>query len=183
MENAMNTMCIAAMALISLAGGAAADDYPSRPVKVIAPNGPGSMSDVITRMVVQKLSENTGKQFFVENQVGGGQNIGMGNAAKATADGYTLLAATSSLMVNPHLYARLAFDPVKDFSPVSVIGTSPFVLVVHPSLPVANAQELVALIKANPGKYNFASAGIGGTPHLLGELMRSSFALDLVHVP
>jgi tripartite-type tricarboxylate transporter receptor subunit TctC len=181
----MNAIARVLVAISALAAtsAASADGYPNRPVRVIAPGGPGAMSDTITRLVAQKLSDNMGKPFYVENQVGAGQNIGMGNAAKAPPDGYTLLAATSSLVTNPSLYAKLPFDPIKDFSPVTVVGTSPFVLMVNPSVPAKDARELVALIKANPGKYSYASPGVGTTPHLLGELLRLSFGLDLVHVP
>jgi tripartite-type tricarboxylate transporter receptor subunit TctC len=171
------------MVLLCTSGMALAENYPARSVRLIVPTTPGGGNDVLARVIAQKLSDNFGKQFFVENLPGAGQNIGMGTAAKAKADGHTILVAMSTLMVNPMIFAKVPYDPIKDFAPITLMGVSHFVLVVNPSVPARNAQELIALIKANPGKYNFASPGIGTTPHLLGELLRLTFDLDLVHVP
>jgi tripartite-type tricarboxylate transporter receptor subunit TctC len=157
--------------------------YPDRPVHIIVPFAPAGPTDVVARMIGQKLSERLGKQFVVENQAGAGGNLGMGNAARAAPDGYTILFVSSSFVVNPSLYAKVPYDPYKDFAPVTNAGDAPNVLVVNPVLPAGNVKELIALVKANPGKYNFASAGIGTTPHLSGELFKLSAALDLVHVP
>jgi tripartite-type tricarboxylate transporter receptor subunit TctC len=157
--------------------------YPDRPVHIIVPFAPAGPTDVVARLIGQKLSERLGKQFVVENQAGAGGNLGMGNAARAAPDGYTILFVSSSFVVNPSLYAKVPYDPYKDFAPVTNAGDAPNVLVVNPVLPAGNVKELIALVKANPGKYNFASAGIGTTPHLSGELFKLSAALDLVHVP
>ncbi len=160
-----------------------AQAWPARPVRMIVPFAPGGPTDVMARILAQKLSESLGQQFIVENRAGAGGNIGMGVAAKSPADGYTILVASSSYVVNPSLYAKSPYDPYKDFAPVTVAAASPNVLVVHPSIPAKSVKELVALVKANPGKYNFASPGTGTTPHLSGELFRLSLGLDLVHVP
>jgi tripartite-type tricarboxylate transporter receptor subunit TctC len=129
------------------------------------------------------LSEHLGKQFYVENIPGASGNIGMGRAAKAAPDGYTVIVVANNYVVNPALYDNIPYDPHRDFDPVTMAVTTPMVLTVHPSLPALTVKDLVALIKANPGKYNYASAGIGTPGHLLGEQFRLSFGLDLVHVP
>src|SRR5262245_30918696 len=160
-----------------------AQTYPTKPVHIIVPFPAGGPTDVVARLIGAKLSEKLGQQFVIENQGGAAGNIGMANAAKATPDGYTILFVSSSYVVNPSLYARIPYDPDKDFIPVTIAGDSPNVLVVNPSLPANSVKELVDLIKANPGKYSFASAGTGTTPHLAGELFKLSYGLDLVHVP
>lgn len=157
--------------------------YPNRPVRMIVPFAPGGPTDVIARLIAQKLSEGLGKQFYVENHPGAGGNLGMGQAAQAAPDGYTILVVSSSFVVNPSLYAKIPYDPYKDFAPVTIAAASPNVLVVHPSIEAKTVKELVALIKNNPGKYNYASPGAGTTPHLSGELFRLTLGLDLVHVP
>jgi len=174
---------LSVIVLLCTTSMAVAETYPERPVRFIVPAGPGGVIDVLARIVAKKLSENFGRPFFVENIPGAGHNIGMGTAAKAKPDGYTILVAASTLMVNPMIFASVPYDPIRDFAPVSLLGVSHFVLVVNPQVPADNAAELIALIKASPGKYNFASYGVGTTPHLLGELLRISFDLDLVHVP
>jgi tripartite-type tricarboxylate transporter receptor subunit TctC len=156
--------------------------YPDRPVRIIVPFAPAGPVDVVARIVGQKLTENLGKQFFVENQAGAGGNLGMGNAAKAAPDGHTILFVSSSYVVNPSLYARVPYDPYKDFIPVTVAGDVANTVIVHPSVPAKSVKELVDLIKS--GKYNnYAHAGVGTTPHLSGELFKLSAKLDLVHVP
>src|SRR6202163_4741874 len=124
-----------------------------------------------------------GRQFYIENVTGAGGNTGMGQAARAAPDGYTILFVSSSYVVNPSLYPKVPYDPYKDFLPVTVAGDAPNILLVHPSVPAKTVAELIDLVKANPGKYSFASAGTGTTPHLSGELFRLSLGLDLVHVP
>jgi tripartite-type tricarboxylate transporter receptor subunit TctC len=160
-----------------------AQTYPVRPVRVIVPYAAGGPTDIVGRLIAQKLSEEIGKQFYVENLGGGGGNVGIARAAKAAPDGYTILVVPPNIVVNSILYERVPYDPIKDFDPVTVAVTSKEVLVVHPSLPVQTINDLVALIKANPGRYSYASGGIGTPPHLLGELFRLSLGLDLVHVP
>jgi tripartite-type tricarboxylate transporter receptor subunit TctC len=172
--------CVAALVFAS---GALAQAWPSKPVRMVVPFAPGGPTDVMARILAQKLSEGLGQQFVVENRAGAGGNIGMGIVAKATPDGYTVLVASSSYVVNPSLYAKAGYDPFKDFAPVTVAAASPNVLVVHPSVPVKSLQELVALVRANPGKHNYAQPGTGTTPHLSGELFRLTFKLDIVNVP
>ena len=181
----MKTLCRALAVIVALCmpGIAAAETYPERPVRLIVPSLPGGQSDVLARIIAQRLSETLGKPFFVENIPGAAMNIGMRTAARAKPDGQTILIAVSTLMVNPMIYAKVLYDPIRDFAPVTLLGVSHFVLVVNPSVPATDARELMAVIKANPGKYNFASGGLGTTPHLLGELLRISFDLNLVHVP
>jgi tripartite-type tricarboxylate transporter receptor subunit TctC len=172
-----------AAALSAVSRFARAQTYPSRPVRVIVPYAPGGPTDILARLIAQKLSEHFGKQFYVENIGGAGGNVGMGQGAKAAPDGYTMLVAGTPMVINPTLYERVPFDPYKDFDPVTLAVTSPDMLSVNPSLPVQSVKDLVALIKAHPGKYNFASPGTGTPGHLVGELFRLSLGLDLVHIP
>jgi tripartite-type tricarboxylate transporter receptor subunit TctC len=173
-----------ACGLALMSGGVRADDYPSHPVKIVVPFPPGGSNDIIARILAQKLSERSGQQFFVENRGGAGGNIGAEAVAKAGADGYTLLVtAPPPLTTNVALYRNLPFDPARDFAPVALLATVPIVLMVHPSLPVKNVQELVALAKAKPGTLNFGSSGIGSTNHLAGELLKHMTGIDIVHVP
>jgi tripartite-type tricarboxylate transporter receptor subunit TctC len=161
-----------------------ADNYPARPVKVIVPFAPGGQTDVIARFIAQKLTEHFGQQFVVENKSGAGGNIGMGLAAQAPADGYTLLFVDgTTFVVNPNLYDKAPYDPFKDFQPVSLSVTTTQVLVVHPSLEAKTVADLVALAKAKPGTYSIASPGIGTPGHLTGELFKAAAGLDLIHVP
>jgi tripartite-type tricarboxylate transporter receptor subunit TctC len=158
--------------------------YPTRPVRFIAPFPPGGSSDVLCRLLGQKLSESLGQPVAVENRPGAGANIGHEFAAKQPADGYTLLLSSSStLATNPHLYKRLGFDPIADFSPISMVASAGQVLVVHPSVPVRSVAELVALAKAQPGKLNFGSGGKGIQSHISGEMFKSAAGVDIVHVP
>ena len=171
------------LAAVAAMPAARADNYPDRPVRVIVPYAPGGPTDVIGRLVSIKLSEHLGKQFYVENVPGVGGNIGMGRAAQAAPDGYTILFAAPPLVINPTLYGKVPFDPDKDFDPVTLAVNSTVVLTVHPSVSARTVKELVALINGNPGKFSYASPGIGTPPHLLGEQFRLSLKLDLVHVP
>jgi tripartite-type tricarboxylate transporter receptor subunit TctC len=174
---------LAAVAAVVAPRIAGAQAYPVRPVRVIVPFAPAGPTDVFARLMAQKLSEQMGAQFYVENIVGAGGNIGAGRAAQAPADGYTILVNGGNHVVNPALYPHVPYDPIKDFDPVTIAVSAPAVLTVHPSLPAQTVQDLVSLIKANPGKYSFASPGTGTPPHLVGELFRFSLGLDLVHVP
>jgi tripartite-type tricarboxylate transporter receptor subunit TctC len=160
-----------------------AQSYPARPVRVIVPFAPGGATDIIARPILQELSKRLGQQFYVENVPGASGNIGTAHVAKAAPDGYTILLAYSSYTSNPFMFDKLPFDPVKDFAPITIAVTSPAVLSVHPSLPLKTVDELVALVRRNPGKYSFASGGTGTQPHLAGEQFRMSLGLDLVHVP
>jgi tripartite-type tricarboxylate transporter receptor subunit TctC len=169
--------------LAIFAGPAGAEPYPTRSVRMIVPFAAAGPTDVIGRIIAQKLSEDLGQQFYVENVPGGGGNTGTAQAAKSPADGYTILVVSTGFIINPSLYAKIPYDPLKDFAPVTLIAASPNVLTVAPSVPAKSVQELIALINANPGKYSFAQPGTGSTPHLSGELFKLSFGLDLVMVP
>jgi tripartite-type tricarboxylate transporter receptor subunit TctC len=162
---------------------ARAQTYPDHPVRVIVPAAPGGPSDIMGRIIAQKLSEAWGQQFIVENMPTGAGNVGVGMVAKAPPDGYTILTPTSAVIVNPSLYAKLPYDTVRDFAAVTNAAASPHVLTINPSVPAKNVKDFVALMKANPGKYSYASPGTGTTGQLAGELFRLSLKLDLVHVP
>jgi len=162
---------------------AAAETFPVRPVRVIVPFAPGGPGDVFGRLMAEKLSERFGQQFYIENLVGAGGNIGTGRAAKAAADGYTLLLTANNHIINPLLYDTVPYDPFKDFDPVSLAVGFPTALSVSQSVSARSVAELVALIRATPGKFSFASAGFGTPSHLLGERFRQELSLDLVHVP
>jgi len=152
-------------------------------VRVIVPFGQGGPTDVIARIFSQKLSEAFGHQFYVENIAGAGGNIGTAQAARAAPDGYTILVVSTGFMVNPSLYAKVPYDPIKSFTPLTLAAVSPNVIFVHPSVPAKTLQELIALVKANPGKYAYAQPAMGSTPHLSAELLKQTFGLDLVMVP
>jgi tripartite-type tricarboxylate transporter receptor subunit TctC len=160
-----------------------AQTYPDHNVRVIVPFGQGGPTDVIARIFAQKLSENLGHQFYVENIPGAGGNIGTEKAAKAAGDGYTMLVVSTGFMVNPSLYAKVPYDPVKDFAPLTLAAVSPNVVFVNPSIPAKTLHELIELVKANPGKYAYAQPAIGSTPHLSAELLKQTFGLDLVMIP
>jgi tripartite-type tricarboxylate transporter receptor subunit TctC len=165
-------------------GMAQTGHYPSHAVRMIVPFAAGGPTDVIARVVAQKLSESLGQQFYVENMPGAGGNTGTATAAKSPGDGYTLLVVSTGFIVNPSLYAKgVPYDPVKDFTPVTLVAASPNVLIVNPSVPAKNVKELIDLVKANPGKYSFAQPATGSTPHLNGELFKLAFGLDLTMVP
>jgi tripartite-type tricarboxylate transporter receptor subunit TctC len=156
--------------------------YPTRPVRMIVPFAPGGPSDVLARLLAQKLSQTLGQQFYVENQPGAGGNLGMAAGARATPDGYTITVIGTSFVVNPSLYSKIPYDPVKDFAPVTLAAISPNVLVVHPSIPAKSVRDLIKFLKANPGKYSYAHAGKGTTPQLSGEMFRRSQNLYIVPV-
>jgi tripartite-type tricarboxylate transporter receptor subunit TctC len=162
---------------------ASALDYPARAVRIVVPFGPGGPTDIFARLAAQKLSEQLGKQFYVENIGGGGGNIGSAQVARAAPDVHTILFTVSAFVTNPAFLGKAPYDPVKDFAPVALPVASAIAVVVHPSLPAKTLKELVALIQANPGKYTFASGGAGAQPHLAFEQFRLSLGLDIVHVP
>jgi tripartite-type tricarboxylate transporter receptor subunit TctC len=157
--------------------------YPNRPVRIVVPFAPGGVTDVMGRLLAQKLTENLGQQFYVDNQGGAGGNIGTAAAAAARPDGYTLVVTSSSYVVNPSLHAKINYDPTKDLIPVTIAAASPNLLVVNPGEPARTVGELIDAISKRAGKHSFASAGVGTTPHLSGELFRLSLGLDMVHVP
>ena len=164
---------------------AGAQNYPQRTVHIVNPFPPGGSVDVLARMLAQKLTDNLGQQFIVENRAGAGGNTGSEAVAKSEPDGYTLLfTAPGPLVVNQTLFANgLPYDPVKDFAPIALFAIAPIVLMVNPGVPAKNVQELIALARSQPGKINFASAGAGSTNHLSGELFKSLAKIDITHVP
>jgi tripartite-type tricarboxylate transporter receptor subunit TctC len=178
---------IARLFALSLLGSftlpAWAQTYPTHPVRLIVPFSAAGPTDVIARIIAQKLSDAWGHQVYTENYPGAGGNTGIVMAAKAAPDGYNMLAVSTGFIVNPSLYAKVPYDPIKDFSAVTLVAASPNVIATHPSVPAKTLQELIALIKQHPGKYSFAQPATGSTPHLAGELLKLKFGLDLVTVP
>jgi tripartite-type tricarboxylate transporter receptor subunit TctC len=178
------TRILIATAAVAIAGTCQAQEapYPARSVRIIVPFGAGGPGDVFARLIAQKLGEDLGRTFYVENHPGAGGTIGTAIAARAAADGYTLLVVSSTHMINASLYPRLSYDPVKDFAPVTIAATTPNVLIVHPSVPAQSVRELVALIRAH--KYdNYAMGGIGTPSHISGEIFKQSLKLDLTAIP
>ena len=181
-------LALAGLALTGALGcgnGTAQDNYPSKPVRILVSFAAGGPTDQVARVMSAKLTDLFGQTFLVENKTGAGGNIGADLVAKAPPDGYTLLMATvSTHAINPGLYKKMPYDPVKDFAPVGQVGVTPCVLAVHPSLPVNGVQALIALLKANPGKYSYGSSGMGSILHLCGEQFKTSAGgLQAVHVP
>lgn len=173
------------LAIASAITGASAQTYPQRVVRIVNPFPPGGSVDTMARILAQKLTENLHHQFIVDNRAGAGGNVGAEFVAKSEPDGHTLLfTAPGPLAINQTLFTKgLPFDPAKDFAPIALFGTAPIVLMVNPSVPANNVQELIALAKKQPGKIHFASAGPGSTNHLSGELFKSMAKIDIVHVP
>ena len=174
-----------AAALIAVATGAAfAQTYPSRPVKIVVPFPAGGGTDALTRFVAKGMEQRLGQPLIVENRSGAGTTLGATAVARADADGYTILVGTASTFAAaPGLYKRLAYDPNKDFAPVMLFATVPFVLVAHPSLGVGSVQELIALAKSKPGELSYASAGVGAVHHIFCELFMSMTGIEMKHVP
>jgi tripartite-type tricarboxylate transporter receptor subunit TctC len=171
-------------ALVSAFGAAPASAaYPDKPVKIIVPFAPAGPTDVMARLIAQKLSENLKQQFFIENHAGAGGNLGMSAVAKSAPDGYTILVASSSFVVNPSLYAKNPYDAFKDFAPITLAAASPNIIAVNPSIPAKSVKELIDLVQKNPGKYNIANPGIGTTPQLAAELFKLTYKLDATSVP
>jgi tripartite-type tricarboxylate transporter receptor subunit TctC len=184
----MISRILASVALLALTTLMDADplfaaQYPTKPVRVIVPFAPGGPTDVGARLIAQKLSEGLGKQFYVENIVGAGGNIGTGQAAKALADGYTILITVNSHVMNPILYDRVPYDPYRDFDPVTLAVTFGSVLAINPLVPAFTVKDLVTRIREGDTKYSFSSPGVGTPSHLVGEQFRLTLGLDLVHVP
>jgi tripartite-type tricarboxylate transporter receptor subunit TctC len=181
----LRRLSLIAVSVLALTGVAAAQNYPDRVVRLINPFPPGGSVDITGRILAQKLSENLGHQVIVENHAGAGGNTGSDLVAKSEPDGYTLLfTAPGPLVTNEALYTKgLPFNPRKDFVPIAIFAFTPIVLMVTPSVPAKNVQELIAYAKAHPSAINFGSAGVGSTPHLSGELFKSMAKIDIVHVP
>ena len=174
---------IALLCVCLLALSAAAESYPKGPVRMLVPFPPGGGVDAAGRLLAQALTDSVGKPFVIENRGGANGNIGTEVAARATADGYTLLFTGAGFVTNRSLYKKVPYDPLKDFEPISLMALGPNILVVHPSLPVHTVQELIAAAKARPGEIGFAGSGSGSTPHLAGELFNHMAGVQLVHVP
>jgi tripartite-type tricarboxylate transporter receptor subunit TctC len=175
--------CLVAASIACCVCSAGAQPYPVRPVRVIVTFPPGAGSDISTRLVAAKLSEQLGRQFVIDNRAGAAGNIGVELVAHAAPDGYTLLAVTASAAISQSAYAKAPFDLVKDFEPVALIASAPFILALHPSLPAKSLQELIALAKSRPGQLSYATPGTGSSPHLAGELFKMEMGIDILHVP
>ena len=158
-------------------------DYPARPVRIVVPSPPGGGTDIVARVLAQHFSKATGQPFFVENKPGAGNMIGIEFVARAPADGYTVLFVASTLALNSVLYKKVPYDPGRDFAPITLAATAPNVLVVNPALPAKSLAELIALAKAKPGALSYGTPGIGTSPHLSMELLKSMAGIDLQHVP
>jgi tripartite-type tricarboxylate transporter receptor subunit TctC len=169
--------------LLAAAGSAAAQAYPDKPVRMIIPFSAGGATDVVIRIVANRLPELLGQQVVIDNRTGAGGLIGTEIASKATPDGYTLLATGTPHVIVPHLYKKVAFDPLKDFAPIMQIGAQPYGLTVHPSLGVSSVKELIAAAKAKPGAINYASSGNGGAQHLFGAMFVHMAKINMVHIP
>ena len=164
-------------------GYAHAQAYPAKPVRMLVPFPPGGGTDYVARLIGQKLTETWGQQLIVENRPGASMMIASEIVAKAPPDGYTIIMSSANHTINPSLYPKIPYDTVRDFAPVTVVGTSPFVLVVHPSLPVKTVKELIALARARKGQITYASSGTGGPQQLAGELFKVMAKVDMTHVP
>ena len=163
--------------------GAAAQEYPARPVRIIVPSPPGGGTDIVARVLAQHFARSFGQQFFVENKPGAGNMIGIEAVARSAPDGYTLLMTASTLALNSVLFKKVPYDPVRDFAPITLTATAPNVLLVHPSVPAQSLAEFIALAKAKPGALSYGTPGIGTSPHLSMELLKSMAGIDLQHVP
>jgi tripartite-type tricarboxylate transporter receptor subunit TctC len=176
--------CIAAAAAVFPFAVSAQSEYPNKPLRLIVPFPPGGSTDIVGRIVAQRLSEKLGQQIIVDNRGGAGGTIGTEAAAKAPPDGYTLAVGTTSThAVAPGAYSKLGYDPVKDFAPVSLVAVTPYLLVVNAQVPAKSLKEFVTLAKSQPGKLNYASAGAGSTTHLAMEMLKDVAAINVVHIP
>ena len=169
--------------LFALAVSAVAQDYPTRPIKFVVPYPPGGGTDVVARILVEPLAAELGQPIVIDNRGGAAGNLGTDIVAKSPADGYTILFTLSSHTINPKLYEKLPFDVERDFAPISLAAQIPQILVANPSVPITSVKELIAYAKANPGKLNYASVGIGSPAHIAGELFKLKTGIDMVHVP
>jgi len=170
--------------LVWIAGNSEAQTYPSRPVRIVVPLSPGGFADTPTRMLAPRLAEQLGKPFFIDNKPGAGGTIGAEFVAKSAPDGHTLLITGSTHVITSHLYKKLPYDAINDFTHISMMASGPYVLVVNPQkVPAASVRELVALVKAQPGKIDYASSGNGSSQHLIGALFNAMAGVELNHVP
>ncbi|MCC7486174.1 MAG: tripartite tricarboxylate transporter substrate binding protein [Burkholderiales bacterium] len=176
-------VCVVLGALATAVSGAHSQSYPAKPVRLVVPYPPGGGTDIIGRTVAAKLSGILGQQVIVDNRGGAGGTIGTELVAKSAADGYTILMAPTSHVINPSIYSRLAYDTAKDFVPITLAASATIVLASHPSLPVRSVKELIAYARKRPGEINFGSSGNGSVFHLTGELFKRQAGIDMVHVP
>ncbi len=178
-------MAVAAVLAVAIsAGPCAAQSFPAKPVRIVSPFPAGGGTDIVARLIARQMVENTGQSFIVENRVGAAGMIGCEAVARAAPDGYTLLMGTTGThTTNPAVFARMSYDPIRDFAPVSLVAALPFVLVVHPSVPVRNLKELIALARAKPESLNYASSGVGGIAHLGFALLNTLAGTRMTHVP
>jgi tripartite-type tricarboxylate transporter receptor subunit TctC len=175
---------LAVLSILASNGWAQVDNWPSKPIRLIVTFPPGGSSDAAARIVAPRLAERLGQPVVVDNRPGAGGGVGLDIAAKAPGDGYTIvLASAGGLTANPSLYSRLSYEPVRDFAPITLFGTSPFVLVSNPSLPVSSVADVVKLAKAQPGRLSYASGGNGTAMHLSGELLKSMAQVRILHIP
>src|SRR5476651_120874 len=182
MKSWTGLVALAAFAILSVPAGA--QDYPNRPITLVVPFPPGGSTTIVARTITDKLAEILGQQIIVDNRGGAGGTIGTKSVAKSEPDGYTLaLGYTGTLAIGPSLYANVGYDPRKDFAPIGRIGTAPNTLVVHPSFPAKTVAELISYAKANPGKINYGSAGVGTVSHVCGEYFATAAGIKIVHVP
>jgi tripartite-type tricarboxylate transporter receptor subunit TctC len=182
--NAAMRLAALCAGLVIAASAWAADAYPDHKIRMIVPFAAGGPTDVIGRLVAERLSEVFGQQVYVENMPGAGGNLGVETAKRAAPDGYTIVTVSTGFIINPSMYAKIGYDPLKDFAPISLVAASPNVITVHPSVPAKNLKELIDLIKADPDKYSYAQPSTGSTPHLAAEQMKQMFGLDtLTMVP
>jgi tripartite-type tricarboxylate transporter receptor subunit TctC len=174
---------VCTVACVLHAGAASAQAYPARPIRWVAPFPPGGTTDIVARIVAEKLTESLGQQVTLDNRPGAGGNIAAEIVVKAPPDGYTLLTGFPGLAINPGLYAKMSYEPLRDLAPIILISSAPLLMVVHPALPAKTVKELIALAKRRPGELSFPSAGNGSSSHLGGELFKSSAGIDIQHVP
>jgi tripartite-type tricarboxylate transporter receptor subunit TctC len=186
----MNKLMLRRLAIVLMAGSllwhvtASGQNYPNRAIRFVVPYAPGGSTDIVARILAQKLSDAMGQQVVVDNRPGAGGSIGADVVAKSPPDGYTMVTAVTGIMaINQYLYRKLPFDPEKDFAPVTQVGSLPLILVVHPSLPAKNVREFIAMAKAKPGQLNYGSSGVGTATHMTTELFKSMAGVDLVHIP
>ena len=179
----MKNTLFAAVALAASALAASAQDYPSKPIRIVVPFGPGGFTDVVARIIQKELGGAVGQPIVIENKPGAGSTIGTSEVAKAKPDGYTLVMISTSHVISPHLYKEMPYDPIGDFTPVMKLGEGPYVLVVHPSLGVKSVAELIALAKKEPNRIDYASSGNGSSQHLVGALFARMAGAPINHVP